>query len=322
MDGRAHPTWPRWTNDDYYAVKALIREAALAKTPAPRTPDDGTLTNCPLDGVHEHAFRGPHTFREWDPGTTPGDIAGSGERLGLLDIVDRCRQHIAALGADLSTIKAREVTSTQRDMAADRAYNHLRGIDRILTDALAAPTTEGPRAPVGELDVERLARAMHAAEDRSELAWEARSFEDTAPDIAREYAALPEAAHEYEKWAEGPQTEDHAPFCDYRARKPAIRKDCDCGAFRQWTAEANDAADHLARLVLEADLVGSGTRCPDCGLTGTEIGRIHIRAQRAVSEEDPNPRPCPACGAMLAYNETHWSLGPAPMGGYICPADE
>lgn len=29
----------------------------------------GTLTNCPIEGVHEHVFRGPHRFREWEPGT-------------------------------------------------------------------------------------------------------------------------------------------------------------------------------------------------------------------------------------------------------------
>jgi hypothetical protein len=38
---------------------------ALAATPAPET--SGTTTDCPLVGVHEHAFRGPHRFREWDP---------------------------------------------------------------------------------------------------------------------------------------------------------------------------------------------------------------------------------------------------------------
>jgi hypothetical protein len=27
----------------------------------------GTMTECPLEGVHEHAFRGPHRFREWYP---------------------------------------------------------------------------------------------------------------------------------------------------------------------------------------------------------------------------------------------------------------
>ena len=45
---------------------------ALAKgngwVSAPR-PHDGTETNCPLEGVHEHPFRGPHRFREWEPGT-------------------------------------------------------------------------------------------------------------------------------------------------------------------------------------------------------------------------------------------------------------
>jgi len=55
----------------------------------------------------------------------------------LLDIVDRCRQHVAGLGADLSTIKVRTATSSQRDEAADRAYAHLKGIDGILTAALS-----------------------------------------------------------------------------------------------------------------------------------------------------------------------------------------
>jgi len=32
-----------------------------------------------------------------------------------------------------------------------------------------------------------------------------------------------------------------------------------------------------------------------------------------------NERPCPACGETLGPDETHWSLFPAPMGGYICP---
>jgi hypothetical protein len=30
-------------------------------------------------------------------------------------------------------------------------------------------------------------------------------------------------------------------------------------------------------------------------------------------------RPCPACGAVLGRDETHWSLMPEPMGGYVCP---
>jgi hypothetical protein len=30
---------------------------------------DGTETHCPIEGVHTHAFRGPHRFREWEPGT-------------------------------------------------------------------------------------------------------------------------------------------------------------------------------------------------------------------------------------------------------------
>ena len=30
-------------------------------------PVGGIETRCPLVGVHEHAFRGPHRFREWEP---------------------------------------------------------------------------------------------------------------------------------------------------------------------------------------------------------------------------------------------------------------
>jgi hypothetical protein len=40
-----------------------LRSALRATHPE----DDGTDTWCPLPGVHEHAFRGPHHFREWDP---------------------------------------------------------------------------------------------------------------------------------------------------------------------------------------------------------------------------------------------------------------
>jgi hypothetical protein len=44
--------------------------AALAATPAPAPLDvEGTLTACPLVGVHAHSFRGPHRFREWEPGS-------------------------------------------------------------------------------------------------------------------------------------------------------------------------------------------------------------------------------------------------------------
>jgi len=39
-----------------------------------------------------------------------------------------------------------------------------------------------------------------------------------------------------------------------------------------------------------------------------------------MSDLDPDEtRPCPACGAPLAAADTHWSLFPEPMGGYVCP---
>lgn len=35
---------------------------------------------------------------------------------------------------------------------------------------------------------------------------------------------------------------------------------------------------------------------------------------------DDSTRSCPACGVPLGPSETHWSLGPEPMGSYVCPA--
>lgn len=51
-------------------IRSLLRleastSAALARSESP-SPD--TTTHCPMHGVHEHAFRGPHVFREWEPG--------------------------------------------------------------------------------------------------------------------------------------------------------------------------------------------------------------------------------------------------------------
>lgn len=41
----------------------------------------------------------------------------------------------------------------------------------------------------------------------------------------------------------------------------------------------------------------------------------------AIEQVAPQPetRPCPACGAALKGDETHWSIYPSPMGGYVCP---
>lgn len=51
------------------AAAALERlpklEAALDKALS------GTFNDCTLHGPHEHAFRGPHYFREWDPADYP-----------------------------------------------------------------------------------------------------------------------------------------------------------------------------------------------------------------------------------------------------------
>ena len=49
-----------------------------------RQPDAGTTTDCPLVGVHEHAFRGPHRFHEWEPKGEPMQGRGSEFRAALL----------------------------------------------------------------------------------------------------------------------------------------------------------------------------------------------------------------------------------------------
>ena len=48
---------------------ARIREARLvpAEDEGPDIHRPGHDTYCPVEGVHPHAFRGPHHFREWDP---------------------------------------------------------------------------------------------------------------------------------------------------------------------------------------------------------------------------------------------------------------
>jgi hypothetical protein len=47
--------------------------------------------------------------------------------------------------------------------------------------------------------------------------------------------------------------------------------------------------------------------------------RALLPEKRSLTSEDPETRPCPACGARLREDETHWSLYPEPMGGYVCP---
>ena len=53
----------RWAITDLDLARAALSEAA------PPSGLDSTETRCSLEGVHEHAFRGPHRFREWEPGT-------------------------------------------------------------------------------------------------------------------------------------------------------------------------------------------------------------------------------------------------------------
>ena len=46
-----------------------------------RAEGSGTTTECPLDGVHEHSFRGPHTFTEWYPARASGLLREAAENV-------------------------------------------------------------------------------------------------------------------------------------------------------------------------------------------------------------------------------------------------
>lgn len=71
---------------------------AAQSTPEP----SGTLTDCPIEGVHPHPFRGPHKFREWDdPATYPA--APSTEP--ALDVEDWPRVYVHPVAnLDLATL--------------------------------------------------------------------------------------------------------------------------------------------------------------------------------------------------------------------------
>jgi hypothetical protein len=43
-------------------------------------------------------------------------------------------------------------------------------------------------------------------------------------------------------------------------------------------------------------------------------------APEPTAEPEGETRACPACGATLRADETHWSIFPEPMGDYVCPA--
>jgi hypothetical protein len=65
--------------------------------------------------------------------------------------------------------------------------------------------------------------------------------------------ALREAAEEYLRLADGPKTADHEMYCEYLRRSPAMESDCDCGAFRRFREDGEDAADKLARAALATE---------------------------------------------------------------------
>lgn len=73
------PFWNGWDA----ALAAVNWDAALAAAEAARAADPPALdvieTRCPLVGVHEHAFRGPHRFREWDPADADEPTEHSGK---------------------------------------------------------------------------------------------------------------------------------------------------------------------------------------------------------------------------------------------------
>lgn len=53
-----------------------------------------------------------------------------------------------------------------------------------------------------------------------------------------------------------------------------------------------------------------------------ELEDIIGEAAEPESEPEAETRPCPACGAALLPDQTHWSLFPDPMGGWECPVDD
>lgn len=50
----------------YHVRSILTGEPFLLSGPSATEPV-GIETRCPIVGVHEHAFRGPHRFQEWEP---------------------------------------------------------------------------------------------------------------------------------------------------------------------------------------------------------------------------------------------------------------
>ena len=71
-------------------------------------------------------------------------------------------------------------------------------------------------------------------------------------------------------------------------------------------------------------VIGPDTLPPDeAARIGAQIGRLLplmvLEPEEIRTEDEFRERPCPACGAALAPADTHWSLFPEPMGGYLCP---
>lgn len=56
---------------------AAVLNAQVAERAAHAGTTGGTTTDCTLPGVHEHAFRGPHRFHEWDPDAGLTDLRGA-----------------------------------------------------------------------------------------------------------------------------------------------------------------------------------------------------------------------------------------------------
>jgi hypothetical protein len=69
---------------DRWRAKTAAAIAEAYEGLASQDDPGGTMTWCPLPGVHEHAFRGPHKFKEWDP--TPISIEERAEG-PTLDVV-------------------------------------------------------------------------------------------------------------------------------------------------------------------------------------------------------------------------------------------
>jgi hypothetical protein len=176
------------TRDRIWASGYAAGRAALAKTPAPRDDVAGSdiLTQTARPGYERHQ----HADGSWcQKKRTSDDVAGSGERLALDEERALYDEWFGRRGPHRGAKNAiRRLFDT---LIAERRQHEVGLRDHIsVVQSIpehATPTTEGPRAPVGELDMETLVRAMERAMAAVDDEWTIPEFADIT---AAEYAAL------------------------------------------------------------------------------------------------------------------------------------